>query len=561
MMSNRSVEFKKRFIAGTCLFMLLALGLTLNLNAQEKDVDPFKEKSGESSWGSDDENKSDKWSDQAGVIDKGAKITSGGLDCPTIVVGKSVYRTDNLAKNLELKTDLKFPNNPDTALGSDGKYFAISIREKVGKDSIENIAVFDTTTGKQTCLIDGVLDKHLIHLRITRNEYVVTGYYGEKAILNVYKASDGSLVKTIELSEKASLGKVLDFSKDGHYLATVIDKEMVVYKVGSSKIVATMEQPSFSDEHAEPDRSRSHSNDHVFIYAWTQHVKFSPDGEELLAFSKHGGERVMRWSKKAKLLTHRRFRPTPGAYDDDMPIEWFPDQNLVMMGGNIMDLNSGMIVWAASAGFASKNEFFIHDQNTLIGRLTGAQAKLQKITIPWEEIKKGLAAMEQQVPAHIAPYQPVDIKIELGNTRGIAGVAKDKIKDGLVKRLASSGMSYEAGAEHYFRLRLTETAGETLPIHEQTSRFSFRNRGRDTGRKATLAKGELVIEYFPKGERKPMWNQVIKSESGTSYRTEINQKTIRDSMLSRLQRQISGLKFPYFIPVDESIPSLPVIVK
>ena len=123
----------------------------------------------------------------------------------------------------------------------------------------------------------------------------------------------------------------------------------------------------------------------------------------------------MRWSKKAKLLTHRRFRPTPGAYDDDMPMEWFPDQNLVMMGGNIMELNSGMIVWAASAGFASKNEFFIHDQNTLIGRLTGAQTKLQKITIPWEEIKKGLAAMEQQVPAHIAPYQPVDIKIELGN--------------------------------------------------------------------------------------------------------------------------------------------------
>ena len=97
-----------------------------------------------------------------------------------------------------------------------------------------------------------------------------------------------------------------------------------------------------------------------------------------------------------------------------------------------MDLNSGMIVWAASAGFASKNEFFIHDQNTLIGRLTGAQAKLQKITIPWEEIKKGLAAMEQQVPAHIAPYQPVDIKIELGNARGIAGVAKDKIKDCLL---------------------------------------------------------------------------------------------------------------------------------
>ena len=64
-MLNRSIEFKKRFVAETCLFMLLVLGLALNLNAQEKDVDPFKEKSGESSWGSDDENKSDKWSGQA----------------------------------------------------------------------------------------------------------------------------------------------------------------------------------------------------------------------------------------------------------------------------------------------------------------------------------------------------------------------------------------------------------------------------------------------------------------------------------------------------------------
>ena len=115
-MLNRSIEFKKRFVAETCLFMLLVLGLALNLNAQEKDVDPFKEKSGESSWGSDDENKSDKWSGQAGVIDQSAKITSGGLVCPTIVVGKSVYRTDNLAKTLELKTDLKFSNNADTCL-------------------------------------------------------------------------------------------------------------------------------------------------------------------------------------------------------------------------------------------------------------------------------------------------------------------------------------------------------------------------------------------------------------------------------------------------------------
>ena len=417
MMFNKSVEFKKHIVAVVSLFVLLVLGLTLYLNAQEKDVDPFKEKSGKSSWSSDDKNESGKRSGKAGVIDRAGKVTSGGLGCPIIVAGKSVYRTDNLTKTLELKTDLKFWGNVVTVLGNDGKYFATAIREKVGKDSVQNIAVFDTSTGKQTCLIDGVLDKSLVHLSITRNEYVITGYSGKKAILNVYKASDGSLVKTIELSDKARLGKVLDFSTDGHYLATVVDKEMVVYKVDSSEIVATMEHPSLSDEHAEPDHSRSGPTDHVFIYAWTKHVKFSPDGEELLAFSKHEGERLMRWSKKAKLTMHRRFLPFPGAYDDDMPLEWFPDQNAVMLGGNIMDLNSGKIVWAASAGFASKNEFFIHDQNTLIGRLTGARTKLQKITVPWDEIKKGLAAMEQQVPAHVAPYQPVDIKTKLGNTR------------------------------------------------------------------------------------------------------------------------------------------------
>lgn len=558
------MNFEARAVSVICLFVVSVLWLALTANAQEKDVDPYKEKSGDSGWGSDDggsdaKGESDKWSGQAGVINGNDRITSGGINCPVVVVGKSVFRTDNLAKNLELKTDLRFLSNADRAIGNDGKYFAISVREKVGRDSIENIAVFDTETGKQTCLIDGVLDEHLIHLKITRNEYVVTGYHGKKAILKVYKASDGSLVKTIELSDKESLEKILHFSKDGHYLATVVEDEMVVYKVGSSKVVATMEQPSYSDEHADPERTRSNSNDHVFIYAWTKHVKFSPDGEELIAFSTQEGDRLIRWNKKAKMMSHRRFRPVPGAYDDDMPLEWFPDQDAVMMGGNIMDLKSGKVVWAASAGFASKNEFFIHDQNTLVGRLNSSRTKLQRIIVPWERIKQGLAAIEKQVPAHIAPYQPVDIKIEFGKTRGAAVAAENAIRKGLAQRLSSAGLEYEVGSKHYFRLRLSEAAGETLPIHEQTSRFSFRNRGRDTGRKATLAKGELIIEYFTEGDRKPMWHQVIEAESGTSYSTEINQTTIRENMLRRLQREISELKFPYFIPVDESIPSLPII--
>lgn len=542
-----------------CLFLPLVFLQTQLLIAQIKDSDPYKEKAGESGWGSEDVGK---WAGQAGVIDENDKITSGGVGCPVIVVGKSVFRTDNLAKYIELETGERIRGNVDTALGKDGRYFALSVREKVGDESVENIVVFDNETGKQTCKIQGVVDGHLEHLKISRNNYVVTGYYTKKSsILNVYEAADGTLIKKIELSDKESLEDVLDFSSDGHYLATIVHDQMVVHQVSSSKTVATMEHPTLADKGAEPDQSRrSNSNDYVFIYAWTRGLRFSPDGNELAAFSTHSGNRIMIWDKKAKLTYHKRFREIPGAFDDDMKLEWFPDQNALMLGGNIIDRQSGKVVWAASTPFASDTHFCVYDQNTLIGRLHNQPTKLQKIPVPWDKIRKSLDAIESQVPAHIAPYQPVDVKIELGRGRGSGAEANKAILDGLSNRLKSAGMNYEEGSEHYFKLRFTEAAGETLPIREQTSRFSF-GRGRDTGRKATLAKGELVIEYFVKGEQTPIWSQVIKAESGTSYNEEINQNSIRKSMLSRLQREISRMNFPYFVPVDKTISALPIIAE
>lgn len=523
-----------------------------------QDTDPYADKTADGGWSSEDQDGA--WADQAGVIGEHDKVTSGGHDCPVIVVGRSVFKTDTLAQIAELNTEERIRGNTETALGNDGVYFALSVREKVGTDSVQNIVVFETASGKPICMINGVVDKHLIHLQITRGKYIVTGYYGDDAVLNVYKATDGSLVKTIKLSSKESLEKILAFSDNGHYLATVVDDQMIVHQVSSSKTVATMQHPKLSDTAVSKEElRRSHSNDAVFIYAWTKGLKFSPDGDELAAYSSHGGDRLMCWNKKAKLQSHRRFRGIAGAYEDEMPLEWFPGQNAWMLGGNIVDRESGRVVWAAKTPFASRARYFVHDQNTLIGRLHSEPTKLQKIVVPWDKIKEGLKAIEEQVPAHIAPYQSVDIKVEFGKTRGAATDAETSIRGAFSKRLVSGGMEYKVGARNYFRLRLTEEAGETLPIHERTSRFSF-NSGVDTGRKAELAKGQLVVEYFADGEEKPMWNHVINAESGKSYSEEINQASIRKSMLDRVSREISLLDFPYFVPVDESVPSLPIII-
>ena len=100
--------------------------------------------------------------------------------------------------------------------------------------------------------------------------------------------------------------------------------------------------------------------------------------------------------------------------------------------------------------------------------------------------------------------------------------------------------------------------GENLKIIDSATPF---DRGRDTGRTATESKGTAVVLLKVKGYDTPVWKQSLEAQSGRSFREEINDATLRQSMVENLTREVKGLEVPYFIPGDRKLLPLPVVVR
>ena len=129
--------------------------------------------------------------------------------------------------------------------------------------------------------------------------------------------------------------------------------------------------------------------------------------------------------------------------------------------------------------------------------------------------------------------------------------------DALGQRLQRDGIKIANGQKTTFHLRSSEQAGDTLPIYSCQSPFDF--RGNDTGRTATERKGSLVVELTAAGEESPLWREALDASSARSFREDINDASIRTTMLESLTHQIGELYLPYFIAKDEKLLALPAV--
>ena len=138
-----------------------------------------------------------------------------------------------------------------------------------------------------------------------------------------------------------------------------------------------------------------------------------------------------------------------------------------------------------------------------------------------------------------------------------------QIMAALTERLALIGVKVADGQPVCFRVRFTEEPGETLPIFEVQQISPFLGRyttGRDTGRTATEAEGHVIVELVAEGESKPIWRDSLNAWSARTFKVEINDATIRESMLKVLTGRIRSLKLPYFIPKSKDLLALPAVL-
>jgi hypothetical protein len=449
-----------------------------------------------------------------------------------------------------------------TALSGDGRWFAAAMKSPNQQDT--PVRVWDATTGKQALEVPGHPEHYADVIAFTRNKYLLIGGRDSSEV-QVWDVETGKQAKTLQFpGSRLEKGKIA-FTPDGQYFAAVADKELVVIKTATGKPAAVMGSP-LSMERALPGQAlpanvnrRPDPSDSVFVYAWLQDLEFAPDSQELAGISTHPKPRLLCWDNRGKLQLDEPLDQLPSMAFWEHEIQWLPDKSGWIISGNVFDRATKRIVFGVRKEFGKETKVHALDRDRLLGAFPHNPGELTAIQVPWDRIAASLKAMHEGADAILSPSTPVSINIQLTGLRGDQQETARAIGDALVQRLARDGVKVERGKATTFQIKFTESAGDQLPIYERQNPFDF--RGHDTGRTATEAKGVLVIEMLVQGQNQPLWRDTLNASNSTSFREEINDATVRKSMLENLSRDIAELNVPYFIPKSEELLALPVVIQ
>lgn len=508
------------------------------------------------------------WGGQSvALLDSNDDLCFGPPTCPTMIAGRHVWDIKTNRNTAALRG--KEPRGSGGILSPDGHWHASA---KTGSTktghSKTTVSVWNTRSGK-CCLTLPEDYEGSTPLLALSNERLYVSSKNDNS-LEVWDIAGGQKEKTLKVPVNGIRNKSACMSVDGKYLATVAHDRMVVLSLGSGAVVATMASPrQWEDRDDLPltppspngnRRYRNHMtlNEAIFVYAWTPMTAFSPDGQELAAISTHPNLHLMCWNNRGQLVFDERYRSGRGsiAYET---LEWFPNRQAWLLCDGVLDRETcRYVVTFGEPKFGSKRIVHVVDDDHVIGLFPNNPSQLETQTIPWKDIRASLAALKKKEPALLTPEEPVGVQIDLRNLRGDQNETSKILGDALNNRLKQDGFRLEADSSTFFRLKFTEKAGDRIPIYERQSPFD--RQGRDTGQTAVESHGSLVVELVVPGRAEPIWRETLAASSSRSFSEQINDATVRKSMLSALSTQIERLAFPYYVPKLEKLLALPVVI-
>lgn len=500
-------------------------------------------------------------------FDTGSSTTFGAAGCPVIVTDTQVW---NLRRG-EIQSELegKVERNAITVLSDDGKYFAAAMKSKNQEDT--PVSVWSTETGKKVCEIPGSPSRYADLILFSKNKVILGGR--STPDFQVWNVENGQQEKSIDVKAKRIEQGKAAFSPDGEQFLAVVNDKLTLFRTSTGKPVTVMSPPRRMERPnapvgvpappVRPLRGKPATpgggdpTDAVFVYAWLQALKFSPDGKEIAGVSTHPQPRLIAWDLKGKLLFDEPL-VLPSMAFWEHSLQWLPSKRGWLVSGHIVDRELKRPVVGIRKKFGQDLRVWLYDDDHLVGAFPNNPGQLESYAIPWKEIRESIANLNDTRATLLGPAKPVSIKIDFsGQLGGDAAQTANEIAGALGQRLQRDGIKVADGQETVFHLKFSEQAGDTLPIYERQSPFDF--RGNDTGRKATERKGSLVVELTAKGETAPLWREALDATSARSFQEDINDASIRKTMLESLTRQIRELYLPYYVPKDEQRLALPVV--
>lgn len=516
-------------------------------------------------------------------IARNSDVTFGPAGCPVLVNDNHVW--DLRTNTIQAELDAHLQSHSVTALSQDGKYFAAGLKSQDQEDT--TVGVWSTQTGKSVCQIPGIPKRFVDLMIFSRNKYLILGGRSTPD-LQVWDVEQGKQIKSIDLKgDRIERGKVA-FSPNGEFFVAVVKKQLTLFRTTGARPVTVMRPPrKMVNERidlepkpapapaptpakpalARPARPKpaaaplvsGDANDAVFVYAWLQAMQFSPDGKEIAAISTHPSPRLIVWDTTGKLLFDEPLI-LPPMVSWAHTLQWFPDKKALLVSGFIVDRDLKKPVFGIRGHYTQDAHVRVLDADHIIGTLPSNPGQLQSYEVPWKQIRRSIALMRDPKAGLMSPAQPVSVSAEFGSPlAGDAAQTASVITEALRRRLGRDGIDVSDGSSATFTLKLSEKAGDSLPIYERQSRFDF--RGNNTGRTATERIGSLMVELTIKGQDAPLWRESLQAVSGRSFQAEINDASIRKSMLESLIHQMQQLYLPYFIPEDEQELALPVVLQ
>jgi hypothetical protein len=493
------------------------------------------------------------WGDEKDLripVDSKNQITFGLAGCPVAVVGPSVVdlKTSKPVRDLEGSYEPRGLRS----LGTTGKFFAAASKTPNITDT--TVTVWATDTGKKALEVPGRRDAYVDFLAVARDKYLLIGGRHNNKI-EVWDIETGKTTKTLTVPDRRVEPGKIAFTPDGKYFACIAHDKLVVQETATGKQAAILEAPPVKAMGGPPKPKNIET---IFVYSWTQALRWSPDGDMLALYTTHPYPRLLCWNLKGKLIVDEP-AAMPQIVSHQSSLEWSADSKYWLVNGYLFDRESKKLLLSIRTPFAADVMPHLLDKDRVAGTFGEDSSVVRAVTIPWEKLAAALKQMNDKTPAYIAPYQAVSLDVSLAGARGDAEDTRRFLVDALTQRLARNGVSIANGQSTGLRLRVSEEAGATLPIYERQSPFDF--RGKETGRSATESKGAATLELIAAGEPTPLWRAALTASSARSFTEEINDATVRKSMFEHLIRQLNGMDIPYFIPKSRDIVALPAVIE
>ncbi|HET6880686.1 MAG TPA: hypothetical protein VFI31_11055 [Pirellulales bacterium] len=487
------------------------------------------------------------------------------MPSPFCLVGLDAYESNrgelwNLAAG---KREGLIKGNPEKAnrrtLSPDGKYLALAVLDRAQANSIE---VWSLETGERAASFPAD-DKSLSMtiLDFAGPNELVTYTFGQQNgkfvyHLRIWEPATGKSLRQFDLEKNVSGDTRYDISPGGHWLATLMNPEVVIYDLRTGKPAGTITPPSKTED-----------GKHVSVDS----VRFSHDGKEIACLSEGSDGSVLVVHDTAtgeRKLTHelpksyKSALQNPASYKGPH-IEFVAEPaGFLWYGGGFIERETGLMLWRYQQGITEFSHWkrLLTPSGLIVSSGGHDSRKIVSLPFPADKLKASLKAYRGDAPALVKPGEKVKLSVKVSQVRfGKPADAEVALTDVLAERLADDGLEAADEGSTAVSVQYKEGTGKTLQEFKGGNLIG--RGGVATGRTVQSTSAELAIKWTSADGKATIYEHTLNLDPNTllfTNQAQVTDELARKQVFDIIKIQLAGLPMPYFVPNDKSLAVLPM---